>query len=94
MTAFLLMVVMCTSLCTEFTTNAQEVIDGTSQHTEAKTPQRHKDLSNPKTEEDSSMMTGQKVTWDCVWFGSYPQAEVVSSLENYSALDKDMLKSL
>ena len=93
MTAFLLMAVMCTSLCIEFTTNAQEVIDGTSQHTEAKTPQRHKDLSNPKTEEDSSMMTGQKVTWDCVWFGSYPQAEVVSSLENYSALDKDMLKS-
>ena len=25
----------------------------------------------------SSMKSEQKVTWDCVWFGSYPQSEVV-----------------
>lgn len=25
------------------------------------------------------MEAGQKVTWDCVYFGSYPQTEVVES---------------
>lgn len=31
-------------------------------------------LSNPRIIPDSSMEAGQKVTWDCIWFGSYPQA--------------------
>ena len=35
-------------------------------------------ISNPKIVEDSSMTAGQKVTWDCVYFGSYPQSEVTS----------------
>ena len=34
-------------------------------------------LSNPRIVEDSSMESGQKVTWDCIWFGSYPQTEIV-----------------
>ena len=34
-------------------------------------------LRNPRIVEDASMKAGQKVTWDCVWFGSYPQSEVV-----------------
>ena len=34
-------------------------------------------LNNPIIEEDSSMESGQNVTWDCIWFGSYPQTEVV-----------------
>ncbi len=50
-------------------------------------------LSNPRIEKDSSMTAGQKVTWDCVWFGSYPQAEVVPSANDYTAIDKSMLKS-
>lgn len=33
-------------------------------------------LQNPTITEDSSMDAGQRVTWDCVWFGSYPQSEV------------------
>ena len=33
------------------------------------------------------------MTWDCVWFGSYPQAEVVSSADSYTAVDKSLLKS-
>lgn len=33
-------------------------------------------LQNPRIVEDSSMDAGQRVTWDCVWFGSYPQSEV------------------
>ena len=33
-----------------------------------------------------------KVTWDCIWFGSYPQAEVVPSA-NYTAVNSSYLKS-
>lgn len=35
-------------------------------------------ISNPRIVKDSSMDVGQKVTWDCVYFGSYPQSEVTS----------------
>ncbi len=39
-------------------------------------------LQNPRIVEDSSMTSsGQKVTWDCVWFGSYPQIEIVDKAE-------------
>lgn len=33
-------------------------------------------LQNPRIVKDSSMDAGQRVTWDCVWFGSYPQSEI------------------
>ena len=36
------------------------------------------------------MEAGQKVTWDCVWFGSYPQAEVIPSNVEYTALDASL----
>ena len=36
-------------------------------------------LSNPRIVEDSTMDAGQTVTWDCVYFGSYPQTEVVEA---------------
>ncbi len=49
-------------------------------------------LNNPRIEKDSSMTAGQKVTWDCVWFGKYPQAEVVPSASSYTAVDKDILR--
>ena len=39
-------------------------------------------LKNPRIVEDSSMTAGQKVTWDCVWFGSYPQSEVVCETDS------------
>lgn len=48
-------------------------------------------LQNPSIVADSSMQSGQKVTWDCVWFGSYPQAEVIPSGE-YTALDSSLLQ--
>ena len=35
-------------------------------------------IGNPKIEEDTTMTAGQKVTWDCVYFGSYPQSEITS----------------
>lgn len=46
-------------------------------------------LEKPTIQKDntSAMLSGQKVTWDCVYFGSYPQAEVVSSAAAYTALD-------
>ena len=43
-------------------------------------------LANPRIVADSSMEIGQKVTWDCVYFGSYPQSEVDSSETVYTAL--------
>lgn len=33
--------------------------------------------SNPRIVKDVSMESGHKVNWDCIWFGSYPQSEVV-----------------
>ena len=43
-------------------------------------------VSNPRVVEDPSMASGQKATWDCVWFGSYPQTEVKQSDAAYSRL--------
>ena len=50
-------------------------------------------LNNPRIEKDSSMKAGQKVTWDCVWFGSNPQVVVVPSANDYTAVDESMLKN-
>lgn len=47
-------------------------------------------LSNPRIVKDSSMEAGQKVTWDCVYFGSYPQTEVVESGSKEETALKDM----
>lgn len=51
-------------------------------------------LNNPRIVADSSMRAGQKVTWDCVWFGSYPQSEVTggsiyTTLKNATGWDKN-----
>lgn len=51
-------------------------------------------LNNPKIVSDSSMEAGQKVTWDCVWFGAYPQNEVTdgtiyTALKNATGWDKN-----
>ena len=35
-------------------------------------------LENPKVKTNSKMESGREVTWDCVWFGSYPQSEITS----------------
>ena len=50
-----------------------------------------KDLvENPKIVKDTSLEGGKKVTWDCIWFGSYPQTKIVSSSKEndlYSTLE-------
>ena len=46
-------------------------------------------LQNPRIVKDYSMEAGQKVTWDCIWFGSYPQREVVADAAGYDAIYKD-----
>lgn len=50
-----------------------------------------KDLvENPKIVKDTSVEGGKKVTWDCIWFGSYPQTKIVSSSKEndlYSTLE-------
>ena len=35
-------------------------------------------LHNPKIEDDSSTESGKKVTWNCLWFGSYPQSQITA----------------
>lgn len=49
-------------------------------------------ISNPRIEKDSSMVSGQNVTWDCVWFGSYPQNEIVRQGSSQETILKDMKK--
>ena len=46
-------------------------------------------LKNPRIVKDDSMDSGQKVTWDCIWFGSYPQREVVENANTYTAIDEN-----
>ena len=43
-------------------------------------------ITNPRIVKDDSMQAGQKVTWDCIWFGSYPQSEITSSDAMYNTL--------
>lgn len=45
-------------------------------------------LNNPQIVSDSTMNAGKKVTWDCVWFGSYPQTEVAQSDSVYRSLQE------
>ena len=50
-------------------------------------------LQEPRIVSDSSMEAGQKVTWDCVWFGSYPQTEIVDRAETCGTYGKSWGKS-
>ncbi len=51
-------------------------------------------LKNPIIVEDSSSNTKQKVTWDCIYFGNYPQAEVINNdiNTNYTSLDSKYIQ--
>ena len=46
-------------------------------------------LQNPRIAKNDNMKARQKVTWDCIWFGSYPQREVVADAASYDAIYKD-----
>ena len=45
---------------------------------------------------DASTPTGQKTTWSTVWYGSYPDAEVVSdswnAVDEYALMDGDVIR--
>lgn len=45
-------------------------------------------LYNPRIARDSSLESTQKVTWDSIWFGSYPQREVVTDADSYDGVNK------
>lgn len=49
-------------------------------------------IRNPRIIKDNGMMSRHKVTWDCVYFGMYPQAEVVPT-GNYTAIGSEYLQS-
>lgn len=53
----------------------------------AMTDEETRTLQNPRIIQDSSIWeSGQKVTWDCIWFGMYPQSEVTSDNPVYEEL--------
>ncbi len=82
MLALLMSVMMCAGVCPGFPVNAQEVT-GRAAHS----------LKNPDGDVDPNAVGGYRTTWDCIWFGSYPQAEIVESAEDYAEVDKSGLKS-
>lgn len=117
MAALLLAAVLCTSLCTGFAAEAEEISEGAEDRTDQieagletedtdagqekdGNGQERKDQEaelSEKTEQKMSSRasafglsdpdTGSNIkTWDCVWFGSYPQSEVTSSDSIYSTL--------
>lgn len=45
-------------------------------------------LGNPRVVYDKTMNSGEKVTWDCIWFGEYPQTEIKKTDKMYSILEK------
>ena len=51
-----------------------DVMKGISVEKEVRAAQT---LSDPQIVSDSSRAAGQKVTYDCVWFGNYPRTEIV-----------------
>lgn len=40
-------------------------------------------LQNPKIDTDSSMIAGQNTTWDTVYYGYYPQTEIIGDKNQY-----------
>ena len=82
MLALLMSVMMCAGACPGFSVNAQEVT-GRAAHS----------LKNPDGDVNSNAIGGYRTTWDCIWFGSYPQAEIVESAEDYAEVHKSALKS-
>lgn len=48
-------------------------------------------LHNPKIENDPFVKSGKKVTWDCLWFGKYPQKQITEEDEViYSVLKNEI----
>lgn len=46
-------------------------------------------ISNPRIVKDDDMDSGQKVTWDCIYFGSYPQTEIVDKAQTSGTYGRD-----
>lgn len=88
--SLLLTAALCMHVCTVFTVEAKETTGAALKQTELLTGTG---LKNPGTEELAGMDSGQQTIWDCVWFGSYPQAEVVPSAADFHAVEKDLLKN-
>lgn len=74
------------------TNNTSEVNPEESEYgtrgTYMQTPNVSMSLGNPRKAADSTYESGQNVTYDCVYFGSYPQAEVVASEADETTVDE------
>lgn len=49
-------------------------------------------IANPDIVQDNTKEAGQKVTWDCIWFGSYPQAKVIPENTDYFPLAGELIE--
>ncbi len=53
-------------------------------------------LWEPYVEKDDSLSTGQVTQWACVYFGSYPQTEIIpaafTAVDDYAVRDSDVLE--
>ena len=68
------------------TNNGEDTEQGSTQDEDHTSSEASSALHNPVVEEDSSLQAGQKVLWDTIQFGSYPQSEVTSEQEIYTTL--------
>lgn len=66
--------------------NLQQMIVKESAEEEMDTVAATTTVKNPRITPDSSMDAGQNVTWDCLYFGSYPQTEIKSGDSMYHTL--------
>ena len=50
----------------------------------------------PRVSSNEDLSTGQETVWDCIYFGSYPSAEVVrsswDSVDDYAVMDGDVIR--
>ena len=58
-------------------------------------PAAEEGLAAPYVEPDDTLSTGQRTWWDCVYFGTYPQTEIVASpsdaVDDYAVQEGDFL---
>lgn len=90
--AGMLVMVLLLTVCIDWRENKQTAETKAEAEVEAvvETAEDIVTLSGPKRVSDDSLESGKKVIWDCVYFGSYPQAEVVSKAisKDYNIPDK------
>ena len=88
-------VLLCLSICS-CTTQENKNNSDSSTKPEGSKQETSIILSDPDVKKDDKLPSGTITTWQCVYFGSYPTAEVVDKdafcVEKYAITDVDVLK--